>query len=709
MAKKQEKKLRSQNNHGRSALTAADLTRGASGSGRPAWSRLILLFLASFFLHTILNIMVHKSPTVVIDEGLYTNIARSLAWDGTLAFRGQPVNYPYLFYPFLLVPLYWLNRVFGGDIFRIVQVFNTLLITSTVFPACLFASDFTKDQKKSFTAAVIVSLMPDMIMGGYEMTECLIWPLTFWMLFFGYRFFSGGQLRYGLLTSLFTGLLFATKPGAVAAGAVLLLGHFILSVRNKQYIRESVLSLLLLIAVIGLVYGIFRLLFGSSDSILGLYTKQTEEWKPGDSLVALEAVFLLIFFFIFACGGIYGVFPLAHFRDFEKSKRSFILVLMLGIFTVIIGTAIFVVPYKWTGELGNLHIHFRYCSMFVPLMYIFSIDRYLETRKNKGFLIAMAVFVILSFFPGIRAGFVTGTSGAIDSVTLDAFINSRNLNGSVTGWILTVLVAAFSLAVIYYARKPVPAKKRKDPGADAAARAGTVFFILFLLFNSVCALVSANIYIDPTIADDALEINQKISGQKCLGITQRYYDDIYSYWLDSRLNTPMQQVTIDQMFIQMENTDGVYRPFVPAAQAPNVNNHETPETDTLVLGMTISDHLELNKSVAFQTTKNGHFTIAKIMPGYRWVDTMMYGLDDQSLYPGNPGYIHVFDDHRNIGGSIILNITAYGNGILAVDGQEITVQPKAETYEIVLPFKKVISVQAKGGPVQILQYTTREE
>ena len=179
----------------------------------------VVLFAASFILHTVLNILVKENVIVTIDEALYTNIARSLAWEGKVAFRGQPVSYPYLLYPLLLVPVYRLNALLGGDIYRVIQVLNTLLITSSVFPVFCFARDFSKNDRKALLAALVVSLMPDMVMGGYEMTECLIWPLSLWMVFFCYRFYCSGRLTYGLWTAVFTGLLFATKPGAVAAGA----------------------------------------------------------------------------------------------------------------------------------------------------------------------------------------------------------------------------------------------------------------------------------------------------------------------------------------------------------------------------------------------------------------------------------------------------------------------------------------------------------
>ena len=68
--------------------------------------QVLLLFCVSFALHALLNVLLKKAPNYFIDEILYTNIARSLAWEGKLAYRSQPVNYPYLLYPMALVPVY---------------------------------------------------------------------------------------------------------------------------------------------------------------------------------------------------------------------------------------------------------------------------------------------------------------------------------------------------------------------------------------------------------------------------------------------------------------------------------------------------------------------------------------------------------------------------------------------------------------------------
>ncbi len=676
--------------------------------------KVVILFAVSFIVHVIVNCLVCQYPKIVIDEGLYTNIARSLAWEGKLEFRGQPINYPYLLYPFLLVPLYWIHGFLGGDIYRYVQVFNTLLIVSSVFPVYCFAKDFTGDKNKALLAGVIVSCMPDMLMGGYEMAEALIWPLALWMIFFCYRFFTTNELRYGLLNALFTGLMFAAKPGAIAAGAVMLLVHAIKTmIKDRSRIRNTLLSILLLLGIVGVVYGIFVLLFGATDSLLGLYTKQTSEWKQQDVLVAVEATFLTAFLFIFACGGVHGVLPLFCLSDYDDGKRHFILSFLLGVCAVIIGTAIFVVPYKWTGELGMIPLHMRYCAMFLPVMFVFSADMDLSPRNIKSFLIALAVFVVLVLFPGGRAGFVKGNSMEINSFALAAFNINGELKTNATGWILTFFVALFSIFLIFYtydSQKKMKKGKRRKNSSREFRRIVAVYYVLFLLFNSICACLSASIYIDPTIEGDALEVNAVIADRQCLGIMQRrYYNDIYTYWLESRLSKPMQQVTIDQMLVQMDQTGGVYSPFVPVYQAPNVNNHETPETDTFILGMTIADHLELNESVQTEKTANGHFTIARIEPSKRWIDTMLYGLDDNMLEEGVTGQLLILDKNRNIDGNLVISITAYGDGILNIGGKKLQLESSEKTYEVTLKFQKVITMTAENAKVQIVKYTTQKK
>ena len=671
-----------------------------SESGTGFLMPVLVLWGVAFLLHLILNILLKGNQTVVIDEGLYTNIARSLARDGRLEFRAQPVNYPYLLYPMLLVPIYWLQRALGGDIYRMIQVLNTLLITSSVIPTALFAYDFTKDRKKAYLAALITAVMPDMLMGAYTMTESLIWPLSLWMVFFGYRYYANRKLGYGLLTALFAGLMYASKPGAVACGAVLLMFLCLAVLKNdRENFRRYLPAPVLLLVVIAAVHIIFQLLYRNSASLIGLYTKQTSEWHFKTVFVALEAFFLQTFLFVFACGGVYGVLPLTHLDHYEPEQRSFVTAFTAGVLLTILGTAVFVVPYTWNDSLGTLPLHLRYCAMYIPVMMVFSLGIRFDGKKTgRTFVLVLAIIAVLSLFPGARAGFVDDKTTEFDSMALSSFTTMINHNGHLVGWIVTVLTLMFLLYVM--------TSVLKKGFTGGLQKSCLCFFAGFVLINAVSAHINMYTYIDPTIAADAREINELIRDKDCLGITQRRYSDYYSYWLESRLSEPMQQVTVEQMFLQMDETGGVYTPFVPVEQSPNVHNHETPDTDHFVLGMTIAEHLELNESTAVRKTSAGHFSFVTIDPAHPWVDTMMYGMDDNVLPEGVTGYIAIFNENRNLDGKMILTMTASGSGILDVGGAQGQLSEEARRYEITLPFDRYIELKPEGASAEILTYST---
>ena len=337
--------------------------------------------------------------------------------------------------------------------------------------------------------------------------------------------------------------------------------------------------------------------------------------------------------------------------------------------------------------------------MFIPVIFILSLGLKFDTKvKNSRFVTALVAFILLSLFPGARAGFVVDRTTEFDSMALSSFTTTINHTGVLIGWLVTAAVIAFSLYVL---------KKYLDGGfTPKLEQACTLFFGLFVLVNAISAHVNTYVYIDPGVSADAREINALIGDTECLGITQRRYDDYYSYWLESRLSEPLHQVTIDQMFLRMKDTDGFYSPFVPVEQAPNVHNHETPDTDRFVLGKTIAEHLELNGSVTVHKTQNGHFSFLTIDPEERWADTIMFGLDDDFLYDGVNGYVMILNENRNLDGKMVITLSARGDGILDVGGARIELTENKHDYEITLPYDRYIDLKEEGGTAEILSYFT---
>ena len=108
---------------------------------------LIFLWAASVLIRFLLAFIYRQGPTIIIDESLYTNIARSLAAGEGIAYRSQPIPYLYIFYPLLLTPIYMLP--IDMDIYRVIQLWNAILMSTSVFPVYLLAKDLTRDEKKA--------------------------------------------------------------------------------------------------------------------------------------------------------------------------------------------------------------------------------------------------------------------------------------------------------------------------------------------------------------------------------------------------------------------------------------------------------------------------------------------------------------------------------------------------------------------------------
>lgn len=687
----------------KAAAPSKSLTAKPIGAGY-----VIGLYLAACIVRIVLAQLFTDGPVVMIDESLYTNIARSLRDSFTLAYRGQPVDYPYIFYPLLLIPMY-LFRL-PVDLYRAVQGYNILWVTSSVFPVYLLAWKFLSDDRKAFGAALITALMPDMLMGNYLMSECILWPLGLWMAYFAYRSFCAPEkVGDALAVALFTALMYFTKPGAVAVGAVLLAGRLVFSIvqKNRRAVGISLASILTLGILLVLINVLYIFGFGYEPSFLALYAKQSPTADPGIILLNIESSFLLVFLFVFACGGVYAVMPISCIGDYDAPRRQFILTMTMGVLAAIIGTAVFVVSYEWTGSYANMCLHLRYCAMYVPLYFIFTLAIDRNKRKKavgRSAYIALIVFMVLVIFPGGRIGSVAGESNLIDNLALSAFYNNWRI-GVFPGIALSAITVLFIGFLCVWFSEGFTAKTQRGCAA---------FFVVFLLINNVCGYMGGNVYIDPTIGEDAMEVNQWVEDEsgECLGITQLYYNDIRTYWLEARLRKPMQQVTHDNLVVAMLETGGVYEPFVPADQAPNIGNGLTPETNVLILGMTIREHLELSDGIESQTTSHGHFTKVSLKNGERWVDTIMRGLDDDTLYSDKVATVYLLNPDRFDSDEYTLNITARGlneSTTMKVEAggveQVIALTTAVQTYTLRLPVSQA-NITLSSGNAEILSYTT---
>lgn len=669
---------------------------------------LACLYFAGVAVRFILGLFFRHGSTILIDETLYINIAKSLALEGEIAFRSQPVPYLNIFYPLLLVPIYLIK--FPFDLYRVIQLYNGFLMASAIFPVYLFAKDFTGSRKKGLLGAVITLLMPDMIMSAFLMTECVIWPLSMWLIFFAYRLYTidEGKIRNAVLTGVFTALLFWTKPGSMAAGAVLLLIAIIAAIVRKEdsLLKAGLIGTGTAVALIALFYVLYVAVFGYDMSVLGLYDKQLTDVSLKWILAVPEFSLLQILLLAIASCGVFAIAPYALISEYSEKQRRFIFAAAAGIAASAVGTAALVDTYGWNGSFTNMQLHLRYLAMFVPVLFVFCLqipDK--KGKVGKKLIVPLAITAVLSVIPGARVGSVYGESTCIDSIALSAFMRTSHLS-SVSGAVLTIALAVFLVFVIMDLSSGISAGLKK---------LCAVFFVLFALFNNFAAYhITNDISVDPVFAADGVEMNALIEAEEgpVLAITPKHYNDLYTALLETRIRKPMQHVTSENILAEAVETGGVYVPFVPVDQSPNRQNHISTDTGTFLLGKTIAEHLELSDTVTSETTANGLYTLVHSQKGELWADSMLYGLDRDVLSTSQDAHLFIFDDSRFSDGQTVLRLYARagreGTVLRVTNNSAVTEFPlSAQEAEYSLEISPgSTSLSADGGEIILRTYTT---
>ena len=146
----------------------------------------VLLFAGIVVIRFLLALATSTYPVVGIDEFLYSSLGRSIATEGGLLYYGQPADYSYILYPLVLSPVYLLFGE-GANFYRILQFWNILLMTLSVFPVHALCRRLLHEEKKALWAAVLCMLLPDFILGQRIFSEAILYPLFFGSVYFIYR------------------------------------------------------------------------------------------------------------------------------------------------------------------------------------------------------------------------------------------------------------------------------------------------------------------------------------------------------------------------------------------------------------------------------------------------------------------------------------------------------------------------------------------
>jgi hypothetical protein len=247
----------------------------------PAWAWLTALVLASWAVRfAFARHMV--GPWIMVDEIVYSELAKSFASSGHFAVREVPTTGYGIVYPILISPAYALFRSIP-TVFPAIKVIDSLLMSVAAVPAYLLARRVVS-KWGALSVAVLTVAVPSTFYAGTIMTENAFYPI---FLFVILALVRALELPSFLRVVVFLGALFIayeTRAQAVAVAAAALTAPVVaaLSARDR---RELTAQKLLYVIVVGLgvlvVAG--EVVRGRSiRSLLGAYASATHSsYDPG--------------------------------------------------------------------------------------------------------------------------------------------------------------------------------------------------------------------------------------------------------------------------------------------------------------------------------------------------------------------------------------------------------------------------------------------
>lgn len=597
---------------------------------------LLCLYAGVVLIRFLLALITTSFPTVGIDEFLYYSLARSIATEGKLLFRGQSADYAFLLYPLVLSPVYLLFRE-GAHFYRLLQLWNLILMSATVFPVYGLGKKMLGSEKKAFVTAALCMLLPDFVLGELIFSEAILFPLFFTLMYCAYVFLQDDNRRCVLWIGLLGGLMYSTKPGAVVPAAVFVLVVFFRSVIRKRG-KDAMWaagSIGVFFVTVGFFWALAKYAFGYEGRLLSVYESQVDGTAARNLGAFLKALVLYPYYFILACGLVGVLYPAAAWKNREEKDRSFWRYVIVSLTVMIIGSA-------WVVEQASTLnvIQLRYVAMYIPLMLLFcSANEQNPTGKKAAretlslptgcVLLICVVLCTLCF--GCKAKAKTANAYALMSISLlhDRVLPlSRQTLGNVV--ILALCAAAFFLLL-------QSRKNKKISNACVWIMAG------YMLVNGIIGYTLMRETYFPELGKDGLAAQRLTEGRPYVYLLSD--EGIVDIGVDVNTKKNSNVVYINDFINCLQRNKGVYTPFIPEKMRGMVSVKETPEVDTLMVDNVSFPLLQLSKS-AKASSPEGHGTVYVIhfSPGERIVDSTLSNMKRRVLAAGKPGILLLYND-----------------------------------------------------------------
>jgi hypothetical protein len=264
----------------------------------PTWAWLTAIVVVSAAVRALLARDL-VAPFIMVDEVIWSEIARGIADAGEPLLRDQPDPGYSVVYPLLLSPAY---AVFQNlpEAYAAVKTTNAVLMSLAAVPA-FFLARRVVERGLALLAAILTVAVPSLAYTGTVMTENAFYPLFLLVVLVLAIVLERPAPLLVLLLVLLLGLAFATRVQAVALAPAVLLAPLVLAVFERRGLGATILRFRWLYGIAAAaVVGVLAVQL-ASGGLLGAYSPvEDRSYQVGEALryvwwhVAELALYVLV-------------------------------------------------------------------------------------------------------------------------------------------------------------------------------------------------------------------------------------------------------------------------------------------------------------------------------------------------------------------------------------------------------------------------------
>ena len=373
-----------------------------SGKIKREWTQyslVIFLFLFSVVIRGLLSDY-PKLAWIYRDELYYPGIAKDLWNNGTISVYRVPVDFSKILYSIVLAPFFSINN--GPLRISIISWFNSVLVSSSIFPAWLIGKKVIKDNRKLLFSVILFLSGADMCFSVTFMAENLFLPMGLWAVLFVMddilrnkvsvvkSFFLGAYLYFVYLCK---------EAGGAIAIASLVMHTYVASRRTSKERNNSFISIAFIVLGFITLYVIGKITLFRDISYS--YSGQVSINSISDSQHLVFFLFALLYnsIFVLIQWGLFPVLlPAIRVNKMDTNLRLLFLFTVLCVLFTVIG-----VSYGVTlpENMGNyrLRIHGRYFIPFyfpVLICFVANTKEELSKTEKRKLIIGVAVALIVT-------------------------------------------------------------------------------------------------------------------------------------------------------------------------------------------------------------------------------------------------------------------------------------------------------------------------